>query len=154
MGRCERRTRKKLVGAALRWAGLDEPDRPESPVDQNVLDGARAMGATPEQLEQLKRQLAPPADTSAYQVWPENWDSLEFFVSVASQWVTTENRYTGDRRFDRLDYAGVEAAARMLRLPKAKLAAMFTDLQGMEQALRSASAKAFKPEPPPRGFTF
>lgn len=123
-------------------------------MDENVLAGARAMGASPEVLAQLQRQMAPPVDTSSCAVWPENWESLEFFVTVGSQWVTTENRYTGQRRFDRLDYAGVEAAARMLRLPRARLAALFPDLQDMERAVHEASAKAFKPEPPPRGFPF
>ncbi|MEO5341098.1 MAG: DUF1799 domain-containing protein [Magnetococcus sp. MYC-9] len=65
-------------------------------------------------------------------VWSENRDPLHLFLLCATQW-----RHAGmDGMPTGLDYAGVEAAARMAAIPLTPT--LFRDLQTMEAAALSA----------------
>lgn len=64
----------------------------------------------------------------AFAVWPENRRAVETFIAVATQW-----RWEGmTGNFFGLDYPGVEAALRMLRVKNHRR--MFDDLRAMERA--------------------
>ncbi len=58
----------------------------------------RAFGAAQEQIEHA---LGPPETDFA--VWPENWDAVQAFLAVQTQWATGFSGPTG------LDYSRVRA---------------------------------------------
>lgn len=72
------------------------------------------------------------ADT--VELWPENVESIALFMRVQTQWRTGQAGPTG------LDYAGVHAAMRLMRV-RCSLE-FFDDLQAMETAaLRAMRSK-------------
>lgn len=91
-----------------------------------------AAGAPPEEIERVKQEAAPPPDED-FHVWPENWDSVTFFLGLYSQWRTTSGmdrmRRTG------LDYTAVESTMRIKGIPRKDRAALFDDICVMEEAV-------------------
>ncbi|HSH98881.1 MAG: DUF1799 domain-containing protein [Methylophilaceae bacterium] len=60
------------------------------------------------------------------EVWPENLEVINMFLSLQTQWRSDMNGLTG------LDYAGVECALRMHEVSNPKQ--MFIEIQSMEGA--------------------
>lgn len=68
----------------------------------------------------------PPID---FEVWPENWNAVMFYLGLSTQWrLAPMGGVVG------LDYTGVEAAMRMQRIPAAERPALFDQLRIMELA--------------------
>jgi len=90
---------KKLEQAAAYFArGGPELDK--------AREDLRQFGATEEEID---RQLGPEED--AFSVWPENWEALNAFLLMNTQWVVGMNGPTGldyTRVKDGLSMAGVE----------------------------------------------
>lgn len=78
-----------------------------------------------------------PADFEAdvIEVFPENWDSVQFFVRLQTQWRVGMGGATG------LDYTAVLALLRTLRLPRERADELFADVQLMERAALAAMHK-------------
>lgn len=87
-------------------------------------------GASPEQIAQLKAKQ--PVQDSDFEVWPENWDSFAFFCRLVTQWNIVVGMESSQRTG--LNYAAVEASMRMQSIAKKSQAALFEDIQLMEQA--------------------
>lgn len=83
-----------------------------------------AIGLTPEDFEH-----------DVVEVWPENWDSVQFFVRLQTQWRIGMAGATG------LDYAAVLALLRSMRLPRDRADEIFADVQVMERAALVAMHK-------------
>lgn len=62
-------------------------------------------------------------------VWPELVPALRVWTAVLTQW---RHSAGGDRTG--LDYAGVQAALRMLAVPRTEWPALFDDLRVMERS--------------------
>lgn len=62
-----------------------------------------------------------------FEVWPENWEAVQLFLRVQTQWKI--GAFGG---FMGLDYSGVEAAFRMMKVPNTE--EMFDTIQAMEIA--------------------
>lgn len=69
-------------------------------------------------------------DGDVCEVWEENWQSVMFFMDLGSQWRAVAGMagfvYLG------LDYAGVEAAMRMLGISRSDRQRLFQDVRRME----------------------
>ena len=75
-------------------------------------------------------------DSKEIDVWPDNWSSVDFFLSVSTQWRTGMGGATG------LDYSGVYAALKMQRIKKNRWQKLLDDLAVMEvEALKAMKAK-------------
>ncbi len=97
------------------------------------LDELRRFGVAEEEIARLAGER-PAAECA---VWPENAAALEVFLACATQWrMAPMGGVTG------LDYAGVEATLRLLRVPDRR--AVFRDLQVMEHAALKALHDAAK----------
>lgn len=69
-------------------------------------------------------------------VWPENWQSVNFFLDYCrTQWRTGMGGPTG------LDYTAVLACLRTLRLGRERSDEVFTDVRVMEAAALEAMSK-------------
>jgi hypothetical protein len=98
-----------------------------------VIDGLERQGA-PQQVIDAVRQRLETHDRH-FEVYEENWPSLELFLEVQSQWRLVAGMsgasYLG------LDYQGVEAFMRLKPVPRKDRAGLFQDLLIMErEALR------------------
>lgn len=89
-----------------RASGPDEAD-----------DDLRAFGFLPD----------APIEQGPFAVWPENWDVVQAFMAVQTQW-----RYVGTRPVG-LDYTAVDAALRLRRTQNR--AEIFDGLRVMEYAV-------------------
>lgn len=61
-------------------------------------------------------------------VWPENWDSVQVFISLGTQWTVGPGGPIG------LVYASLPVVLRRWRIPLDRRDAVFDDLQVMEGA--------------------
>lgn len=80
----------------------------------------------------LKLEAAPPDDC---EVWPENWQAVSVFISLATQWRLAPN----GKRYG-LDYAAVQPALRLLGVARKDWGELFQSLQIMESAFLEASS--------------
>ena len=90
------------MAAARRWAGGGGSDLSEA------LQEARELGAPEEVLAQLEQEQV----VRAFEVWPENWPTVEAFQVVSTQWRATAlpgGMEPGKVYWHGLDYAGVAA---------------------------------------------
>lgn len=75
-----------------------------------------------------------PAELQAptFAIWPENWDILEVFLAVTTQWRKIIPPMGGRILYDGLRYEGVEAHMRMADVYRRKH--VWSHLQQMERA--------------------
>lgn len=93
-----------------------------------VLEQLEAYGAPAELVEEAR---AKAAASNVFEIWPDNWESLQAFRCLATQW-----RVTG--KMDRLVRTGLDYAAVLAWLRecvhKRKRSQIFNDIQLMEAA--------------------
>lgn len=85
----------------------------------------RIWGATEEQISSWLH--AAKQEQKDFAVWPENWPAVKLFRAVSSQWRIAANGLPYG-----LDYAGVEACARLSNITLSP--ALFEHIQIMENA--------------------
>lgn len=102
-------------------------DRVAATPDDEVLADFRAMGLDlPEQV---------PREDDAFQIWPENWNSLIAWLSCETQWRLSSS--SGGNYYLGLDYTAVDVVMRRLKLEDE----VFADLQEMERAALATFAE-------------
>jgi hypothetical protein len=112
--------------------GLDNPET------HPLIEDAKAMGASPAQLEKLRgsieRQRPPPPV-----IWPQHWHAWRVFVGMGSQWRTKE-RAGGVLLYEGLDYAALPVVLdehrRLPRRYRQPLARLMPQLRTLEHAAR------------------
>ena len=109
---------KKLIDAAEHWARGAERDETES--------DAAALGIAPPPTQNTQADVC--------EVWEDNWEVLELFMRVQTQWRVGMNGPIG------LDYMAV-AWVLKLTTDEAKHRALLEDLQIMEGAVLACIAK-------------
>lgn len=106
-------------------------------VDAGVLAGMARMGATPEQVRQAREQAERAAGTAGsgedFEVWPENWESWMFFLSVQSQWAYVSNGMEAVRVC--LPANRLESEMNMRQVPRRRRVALLDDLRTVERAV-------------------
>ncbi|UVA80468.1 DUF1799 domain-containing protein [Pandoraea commovens] len=109
MGFVPRGQRKKLIGAARYWAG--ERDTLEH-VDESLIESLQAFGAPADVIRQARAMQ--PLDV--FEVWPENWPTVELFCALGTQWRTAclQSGFASLVVRTGIDYACVEPVMRML----------------------------------------
>lgn len=114
----QRSAGKKLEDAARYWAG-SVPDYSQA------IEELKALNAPAEIIQQLIDEQAQ----EDFEVWPENWDYVEMFLRVGTQWRTGMGGPTG------LDYTAVLAVIDLYQVEDRR--AMFEALGVMEAAALS-----------------
>ena len=74
-------------------------------------------------------------DCDVIDVWPENWDTVQFFLRLPTQWRYGMSGRTG------LDYTAVMSLLATMRLPLDKEAEILESVQVMEMAALEAMNK-------------
>lgn len=96
----------------------------------------RQCGASDAQIAQARRERggadAPAPDV--VEVWPENWDTWQFFLVVQTQWTFAPMGLAGAVRVA-MNYPGVESIARMRRVPGDALERFADGLRVIELAV-------------------
>lgn len=72
----------------------------------------------------------------AFQIWPENWNSLHAWLACETQWRVLTG--SGGRDYQGLDYTAVDVVMRRLGLEDQ----VFSDLQEMERAALATFAES------------
>ncbi len=112
-------------------------------VDEGVIEGARRLGASEQELADLQAQAdAERAQAQAldvFEVHADNWDDWLFFLSVQTQWVYASTGMGSQRTG--LHYPGVESAARLQGLPRRLWPQRFEAVHAVELAVLAADAK-------------
>jgi hypothetical protein len=121
----EGRQSKKLVDAAEFWARGGKHGGP------GVEDDLALFGVHP---EAVKAWLGDePEGPEDFDVWPDNWPTLQLFLTLQTQWRLLVGG-AGGASFIGLDYSAVQAAMLMLGIPRKERAEMFVGLCMMERA--------------------
>lgn len=86
-------------------------------------DDLAQFGLPPEQVAEITR-----AEPEEFGVWPENWEAVQMFLTLQTQWRCNETNgaYCG------LRYTAVESVLRLHRVRDRK--AVFTAIQTLEYA--------------------
>lgn len=104
----------------------DREVRPQT--DDNVIQGLIAFGAPDAVIEAARRNMQNNDDHC--EVWPENWQSVLFYLAVRTQWIiSAAGGYVG------LNYIAIEAAMRIKAIRKPKMKTLFNDLQIIEHTM-------------------
>ncbi len=85
------RKKKKLEDAALYWARGGTSY-------QDAINDLKNLGAP----EEIIQELEDHQRGEDFEVWPENWQCLEIFLKLQTQWRTTQGVFVG------LDYSAVK----------------------------------------------
>jgi len=115
-------------------------------VDGALEEGLRRMGATEADIARirLERGTALAHDPNVYEVWPENWAVLQFFLRAQTQWLYAGGGLGPSVRVS-MNYPGVESVARIHGVPFEQLQEWDEDLRVIELAvLRADSELALK----------
>lgn len=95
-------------------------------------------GAPPAVLEAARAKMKPAAEP-VFEVWPENWESFDFFLTLESQWVIVAGMGTAVKTG--IDYCRVESTLNILGIPRKNRVKLFRDMRVMEKAALSAWSK-------------
>lgn len=118
-GKPDGRSLKKLTDAALHWVrGGDD--------HKEAIADLRRMNAPDEVIQELL-DLQDHAD---FEVWEENWPSLEVFLSVQTQWRATYGAFYG------LDYNSLFSVMNLYETQDRKR--IFEDIQIIERTILAA----------------
>lgn len=71
-----------------------------------------------------------PAGTEDFEVWPDNWATVEVFLCCATQWRVVAGM--GGLLYQGLDYPAVESVLRLLKIED--VGDIFNGLRVMEKA--------------------
>jgi hypothetical protein len=83
---------------------------------------------SPEQTNAFAAALAQAQSRMVVEVWPENWQALQLFARLSTQWRVGMNGPGG------LSYEAAYPLMDRLQLSQDELGQLFADLQVMEQA--------------------
>lgn len=98
-----------------------------------MIDGLIQAGAPDDVIEAMRQSMTrATADDDAFEVWPENWDSVILFLRLHTQWRIAAGM--GGLVYLGLDYSAIEPAMRLCAIPRAGRENKFDDLQTMERA--------------------
>ena len=119
-------------------------------MDDSAAAGLRAMGVPEADIQAAldKSSQTQAATDVDFEVYDDCWASVMLFQRVSSQWIyAVASKPVGLASMvfsvkTGLRYEGVEAAMRMLSVPRKEWARSFDDLQTMEQAILRHEAKA------------
>ena len=75
-------------------------------------------------------------ESAAFEVWAENWDALEAFLFVSTQWRAIGSGMSGAVIYQGFDYAGVAAGLAAAGIDASR--ALWSGLRIMEAAARDA----------------
>lgn len=111
-------------------------------VDSALEAGMRRMGATDADVARtrLERGTALAHDPNECEVWPENWEVVQFFLRAQTQWVYAGGGMGPAVRVA-LNYPGVESVARIRGVPLEQLQAWDEDLRVIELAVLQADSE-------------
>lgn len=100
-------------------------------IDASVIKSLIAAGAPDDVIEKVQKNNKRPDDF--FDVWPENWESLCFFLSVQNHWVVVSG--INGREYISLNYPSIESVIRTFNpVKKNKRAALYRDLRIVELA--------------------
>lgn len=120
---------KKLIEAARRWAGADDDG---AQIDHGVATALAAFGAREHDVAVARERAAEPE----FEVYPENWDAVQLFLALSTQWRAVAFGTMASARVlhTGLDYTAVESVARLTGIPRSRRAAVFQQIRVMEEA--------------------
>lgn len=120
---------KKLIAAARRWAGADDDG---AQIDHGVATALAAFGARDRDVDAARERAVEPD----FEVYPENWDAVQLFLALSTQWRAVAFGTLASARVlhTGLDYTAVESVARLTGIPRSRRAAVFQQLRVMEEA--------------------
>jgi hypothetical protein len=91
----------------------------------------------------LQLKAAPIAD-EAFQVWPENWQAVEVFCALSTQWrsVALSSMATARVMMTGIEYSAIEPVCRLMGIRKRDRATLFQRLRVMESAALEVTYEA------------
>lgn len=101
-------------------------------MDADVADALAAFGAPAEMVSAARSR---PSDDD-FEVLPENWDAVEVFTSLGTQWKKSvvSSLSGGGVFYEGLDYSAVEAVLRMFGFKRKRHRVLFGAVRVMERA--------------------
>ncbi|QNB12780.1 DUF1799 domain-containing protein [Paraburkholderia tropica] len=101
-------------------------------MDDGVASALAAFGARTQDVDAARKQAAP----AAFEVYAENWDAVQLFEALSTQWRAVAFGTMASARIVHmgLDYAAIEPVARLIGIGKRRRPAVFQQLRVMEDA--------------------
>ena len=93
-----------------------------------------AFGAQESDLAEIRKQAE--SNEGAFAVWPENWQAVEVFCYMASQWRLITG--ASSAHWQGLRYEALESVLRLLLIPRRRWAELFAQVRIMEFAARDS----------------
>ncbi|MEX3951976.1 DUF1799 domain-containing protein [Paraburkholderia sp. EG287B] len=121
--------KKKLIGAARKWAGV-APD--DGGIDDGVASALAAFGARQVDVDSARER----ARESDFEVYPDNWETVQVFLALGTQWRAIAVSTMASARVLQtgIDYGAIDPVFRLLGVARKRRAAVFEKLRVMEEA--------------------
>lgn len=105
-------------------------------VDAGVADALAAFGARQADVKLAREQAPEPA----FEVYEENWDAVQVFSALSTQWRMSAFSGFGAARLVHtgLDYGAIEPVYRLIGIRRDRRAAIFQQIRVMEEAALDA----------------
>lgn len=110
-------------------------------LDDAALKNLRAAGAPPEIIAQAEnKKSTSDVDVDDFEVWPENWESLLFFIRISNCWRIVDG--LNGREFVGLDFCQIESVVRLFGFTSEKNdSALYDDLCIIEEEAKKVLNK-------------
>lgn len=128
--------RKKLIAAAQHWATGEKPAKNADGLtdDLKVLGVSSSQLSTPGWAEAAEEDRAGERErTDEFPVWRENWETLQVFLALSSNWRTLVFP-DGTIRYQGIEYSAIKTAMWGLEVPRKRRREVFAGLRVMEEA--------------------
>ncbi|MFM0192420.1 DUF1799 domain-containing protein [Paraburkholderia strydomiana] len=101
-----------------------------------MADALAAFGARSSDVNMAREQVPEPA----FEVYEENWDAVQVFSALSTQWRMSAFSGFGAARLVHtgLDYAAIEPVYRLIGIRRDRRAAIFEQIRVMEEAALDA----------------
>ncbi|MFL9883117.1 DUF1799 domain-containing protein [Paraburkholderia agricolaris] len=105
-------------------------------VDAGVADALAAFGARHADVASARERAPEPA----FEVYAENWDAVQVFSALSTQWRMAAFSGFGAARLVHtgLDYSAIEPVYRLIGIGRDRRAAIFQQIRVMEEAALDA----------------
>jgi hypothetical protein len=93
-------------------------------------------GPSAEEAALFGLSVAEASEHLTAEVWPENLNTVNTFIAMATQWRVAMGGYTG------LDYAALESVMRLIKIPEDEQREVFEGIRIMESVALEIIGKA------------
>jgi hypothetical protein len=101
-------------------------------VDENVIEGFLMAGTPQEFIDEMIASMQPADVDDDYEIWPENWDVMQIFLSMNADWSIAVGM--SGIAYNGIKTTAIESAFNIFRITNKNRLEYFEKIKIMERA--------------------